>query len=233
MRGAPPRTWSAAGARLAVAATLLLPVLLAPVALAQTLGPSGFELERLELNPDGQGSLAVGSGLLLPEGALRVSLAGHYERNPLVFYRDGVRQGSVVKDRVMAHVLAAWAPLRWLEVGAQLPIIAYQRGDDLSGQGHLCAAGVVFLTLVRTRRVLAERQPSVEPVNLMQMLDLVALATVCDVVPLLGVNRAFVRRGLDVIAGGANLGLAALGRVSRLSERMNAYHLGFLLDCAT
>lgn len=112
---------------------------------------------------------------------------------------------------------------------AAVAVVNPNRHDDLSGQGHLCAAGVVFLTLVRTRRVLAERLPSAEPVNLMQMLDLVALATVCDVVPLLGVNRAFVRRGLDVIAGGANLGLAALGRVSRLSERVNAYHLGFLL----
>ena len=104
-------------------------------ALAQPAGLPGFELERLELNPDGQGSLVLGSGLLLPEGSLRLSLAGHYEKDPLVMYRNGERLGSVVGTRVMAHVLAAWSPLRWLELGAQLPVIAYQKGDDLSAQG--------------------------------------------------------------------------------------------------
>ena len=131
MRGVRPPTWSVGIARLSLAAILLL----ASAGLAQDITPPGFELERVELNPDGQGSLVIGSGLLLPQGAFRFSLLGHYERNPLVFYHEGVREGAVVKDRVMAHVLAAWAPLRWLELGVQLPVIAYQRGDDLSAQG--------------------------------------------------------------------------------------------------
>ncbi|PZO75536.1 MAG: single-stranded-DNA-specific exonuclease RecJ, partial [Mesorhizobium amorphae] len=110
-----------------------------------------------------------------------------------------------------------------------VPVVNPNRDDDLSGQGHLCAAGVVFLALVRARRLMSERMPDAKPIDLLQLLDLVALATVCDVVPLVGVNRAFVRRGLDVLATGRNSGLVALSRASRLAERANAYHLGFLL----
>jgi single-stranded-DNA-specific exonuclease len=72
------------------------------------------------------------------------------------------------------------------QVGGALPsavaIVNPNREDDLSGQGHLCAAGVVFLALVQTVRVLRERLVDVAPPYLLSMLDLVALATVCDVV---------------------------------------------------
>ncbi|MEC6999710.1 hypothetical protein VXQ18_08670 [Brucella abortus] len=61
------------------------------------------------------------------------------------------------------------------------------------------------------------------------MLDLVALATVCDVVPLKGVNRAFVVKGLLVARGQSNVGLAALARVARIGEPLNAFHLGYLI----
>ena len=131
MRGARPSTWSAVSVGLSVAASLLL----APAALAQPAGLSQFELERLELNPNGRGSLVLGTGELLPEGGLRLSLLGHYERNPLSMYRNDVRLGAVVSDRVMAHLLVAWAPMRWLELGAQLPVVAWQRGDDLTREG--------------------------------------------------------------------------------------------------
>ena len=71
------------------------------------------------------------------------------------------------------------------------------REDDLSGQGHLCAAGVVFLVLVATLRLLREAgDPRVRSIDLLQWLDIVALATVCDVVPLKGLNRAYVVKGL-------------------------------------
>ena len=131
MRGARPSMRSAGYARLSAVAT----VLLASVALAQPASLPRLELERLELNPNGGGSLVVGTGELLPAGGFRLSLAGQYENDPLVMYRDGNRLGSVVKDRVTAHLLAAWAPLRWLELGVQLPMVAWQRGDDLTGQG--------------------------------------------------------------------------------------------------
>lgn len=102
------------------------------------------------------------------------------------------------------------------------------RDDDLSGQGHLCAAGIVFLTLVETSRQLRERATVGLP-DLMALTDLVALATVCDVVPLTGVNRAFVRRGLSVARQMHNPGIAALAAVSRIGEPLNPYHFGFMI----
>lgn len=119
------------------------------------------------------------------------------------------------------------------QVGGPLPIataiVNPNREDDLSGQGHLCAAGVVFLALVQTVRVLRERLPDRSPPDLLSLLDLVALATVCDVVPLTGVNRAFVVKGLIAIRRQENAGLAALARVSRIGEPINAFHLAFLI----
>ena len=119
------------------------------------------------------------------------------------------------------------------QVGGALPeavaIVNPNREDDLSGQGHLCAAGVVFLALVQTARVLRIGNPSAEQPDLLSLLDLVALATVCDVVPLTGVNRAFVVKGLLAIRQQKNAGLAALARVSRIGEPISPFHLGFLI----
>jgi single-stranded-DNA-specific exonuclease len=119
------------------------------------------------------------------------------------------------------------------QVGGPLPaanaVVNPNREDDLSGQGHLCAAGVVFLCLVQTAKVLRERLPNAAPIDLLSLLDLVALATVCDVVPLTGVNRAFVVKGLQVARQQKNEGLAALARVSRIGEPINTFHLSFLI----
>lgn len=119
------------------------------------------------------------------------------------------------------------------QVGGPLPdaraVVNPNRDDDMSGQGHLCAAGVVFLALVQTAKVLRSRETGVAPPDLLSLLDLVALATVCDVVPLIGVNRAFVVKGLLAIRGQRNPGLAALARVSRIGEPVNAFHLAFLI----
>jgi outer membrane protein OmpA-like peptidoglycan-associated protein len=121
-------------------------LLLASGALAQQPTLPRFELERLELNPSGAGSLVVGTGELLRPGSFRLSLAGHYEHDPLVFYINGVRQGAVVSDRVMAHVLAAWAPLSWFELGVQLPVVLLQQGDDLRGLGVARPGGLGLST---------------------------------------------------------------------------------------
>ncbi len=119
------------------------------------------------------------------------------------------------------------------QVGGPLPdanaVVNPNRDDDLSAQGHLCAAGVVFLCLVQTAKVLRERLPDTAPPDLLSLLDLVALATVCDVVPLTGVNRAFVVKGLQVARQQKNEGLAALARVSRIGEPINTFHLSFLI----
>ena len=118
------------------------------------------------------------------------------------------------------------------QVGGALPtavaVVNPNREDDLSGQGHLCAAGVVFLALVETARQLrghADRPPP----DLLGFLDLVALASICDVVPLTGVNRAFVVKGLVAMRRMQNAGIAALARVARIGEPLNAFHLGYLL----
>ncbi|MBZ9677197.1 single-stranded-DNA-specific exonuclease RecJ [Mesorhizobium sp. ES1-1] len=119
------------------------------------------------------------------------------------------------------------------QVGGPLPaaiaVVNPNRDDDLSGQGHLCAAGVVFLALVQTARLLRALLPDAAPPDLLSLLDLVALATICDVVPLTGVNRAFVVKGLQVARQQKNEGLAALARVSRIGEPISAFHLAYLI----
>lgn len=104
------------------------------------------------------------------------------------------------------------------------------REDDLSGQGHLCAAGVVFLVLVATLKALREAgDRRAHLLDLLGFLDLVALATVCDVVPLKGLNRAYVVKGLIAARHLKNAGLAALLRVSGIGGPVTPYHLGFLV----
>ncbi|WCR09024.1 single-stranded-DNA-specific exonuclease RecJ [Paracoccus fistulariae] len=108
-----------------------------------------------------------------------------------------------------------------------LAVVNPNRADEDGDLGYLCAAGVVFLTLVQAGRVLRDRQKP-EP-DLMALMDLVALATVADVAPLVGVNRAFVRQGLAVMARRQRPGLVALSDVARLDGPPSAFHLGFLL----
>src|SRR5262245_16800602 len=105
------------------------------------------------------------------------------------------------------------------------------RQDDISGLGHLCAAGLTFMLMVATARELRRRSYNGggAPVDLLEMLDLVALATVCDVVPLRGLNRAYVARGLQVLRQRRNTGLKALADAAGLAVEPTAYHLGFVL----
>ncbi|WP_439575422.1 single-stranded-DNA-specific exonuclease RecJ [Phreatobacter sp.] len=106
------------------------------------------------------------------------------------------------------------------------------RLDDLSGLGHLAAAGVTFMMVVALNRHLRQvghwTTGRPEP-DLMAFLDLVALGTVADVVPLKGLNRAFVARGLAVLRRRENVGLRALMDAARLDGPPSPYHLGFLL----
>lgn len=117
----------------------------------------------------------------------------------------------------------------------QLPkaraIINPNRIDQDSPCQHLAAVGVTFLVLVALNRHLRETgyfADKTEP-DLLQWLDLVALGTVCDVMPITGLNRAFVAQGLKVIAQRRNPGIAAIADVARLDEAAGAYHLGFLI----
>ncbi|ADZ71080.1 single-stranded-DNA-specific exonuclease RecJ [Polymorphum gilvum] len=121
------------------------------------------------------------------------------------------------------------------QCGVELPAVSAlvnpNRQDDLSGQGHLAAVGVTFLFLVGLNRELRRRgtfRRGGEP-DLLGLLDLVALGTVCDVVPLKGLNRAYVAKGLIAMHGRLNPGLASLADVARVGGKPAAYHLGFLL----
>lgn len=112
-------------------------------------------------------------------------------------------------------------------------IINPNRLDEQPGFGQLAAVGVAFLFVVAVNRRLRargfyNRDTRPEP-DLLRWLDLVALGTVCDVVPLSGLNRALVTQGLKILRGRQNPGLAALADVAGVNEPPGAYHLGFLL----
>lgn len=125
---------------------------------------------------------------------------------------------------VLDHHRVDHAPPAFAHVNPNQP-------DDRSGLGHLCAAGVCFLFLVALNRHLREsgfyeRRGMAEP-DLRLALDLVGLATVCDVVPLTGINRAFVRQGLAKL--GERPGLKALLDVAKASAPYSPYTFGFQL----
>jgi single-stranded-DNA-specific exonuclease len=105
------------------------------------------------------------------------------------------------------------------------------REDDLSGLGYLCAAGVVFMALVALNRALREAGfwNGGKGPDLLASLDLVALATIADVVPLIGLNRAFVIKGLAIMRERRRPGLAALFDVAGADGPPRPYHLGFVI----
>lgn len=110
-------------------------------------------------------------------------------------------------------------------------VVNPNRLDQDPGLGQLAACGVTFLALVALNRTLRKAgffAGRAEP-DLLALLDLVALGTICDVVPLTGLNRALVGQGLKVMAQRRNIGLAALADVARVTETVDAYHAGYIL----
>ncbi len=110
-------------------------------------------------------------------------------------------------------------------------VVDPNRLDDSSGCGELAAVGVAYLLVVGLNRALrAEGWFAARPEpDLLRDLDLVALGTVCDMVPLTGVNRALVTQGLKVLAQRSNVGLATLADVAGVGERPGTYHAAFIL----
>ena len=104
--------------------------------------------------------------------------------------------------------------------------------DDRSGLTYICSAGLVFIFLVAVQRYLRDKgwfaAAGASEVDLLNSLDLVALATIADVVPLLGVNRAFVRQGLRKLQRLERPGLAAMARIASVAPPFSPYHLGFI-----
>lgn len=119
------------------------------------------------------------------------------------------------------------------QAGAQLPpaaaIVNPNRRDDASGQGHLAAVGVTFLAAVALLRELRRRGFAGTLPDLLTFLDFAALGTVCDIVPLVGLNRALVFKGLIALRHSERAGIRALIAASRLKSPPDCGHLGFLL----
>ncbi len=118
-----------------------------------------------------------------------------------------------------------------LEKPASIAVINPNCLDEKFPHKNLCAAGVTFLFVVAVNKKLRDLdfyKTKKEP-NLLNLLDLVALGTVCDVMPLTGLNRAFVDAGLKVLGQRKNLGLRQICDLAGLDEKPNSYHLGFIL----
>ncbi len=156
---------------------------------------------------------------------------------------EGVKVAITVDCGISAHAALQTAKEAGLDVivvdhhaaELQLPpahaIVNPNRLDETSQLGHLAAVGVTFLLVVGLNRRLREKgwfEKRPEP-DLRQWLDLVALGTICDVVPLTGLNRAFVTQGLKVLGQRRNRGLAALADVAGVRETPGTFHAGFLL----
>lgn len=156
---------------------------------------------------------------------------------------DGVEVIVTVDCGAMAHSALDHAAAIGLEVVVidhhqmtadppeALAVVNPNRPDCTSGQGHLAAVGVVYVLLAalnregRRRGLFTADKPAPD---ILAWLDLVAIGTVCDVVPLVGVNRAFVTQGLKVINSGGNLGLSALGAAAGHEREVTASTFGFV-----
>lgn len=112
-------------------------------------------------------------------------------------------------------------------------VVNPNRLDETTPHRYFAAVGVTFLTLIAVNRHLRETgwfvQTGVREPNLMEWLDIVALGTVCDVVPLVGANRAIVTQGLKVMSGRRNLGITALIDKAGVTESLSTYHAGFVI----
>lgn len=187
--------------------------------------------------------------------ALIIDWLRHFDQSATLYIPDRIDEGYGPNDEAMAMLAAAHDLIICVDcgtlshgpiaaaVGADVVVLDHHLGDetlppahavvnpnraDETGDlAHLCAAGVVFLMLVEAGRQL--RIDNANGPNLLNMLDLVALGTVADVAPLIGVNRALVRQGLTVMARRERTGITALADVSRMDTAPSSYHLGFLL----
>jgi len=112
-------------------------------------------------------------------------------------------------------------------------VVNPNRLDDQSNLQYLCAAGVSFMFLVSINRQLRLidwfKKNSINEPNLINYLDLVSLGTVCDVVPLIGLNRAIVKQGLKILNAKKNLGLKTLLDICKIEANPSIYHLGYVL----
>ncbi len=113
------------------------------------------------------------------------------------------------------------------ELPPAVAVVNPNRLDETAEYHYLAAVGVTFMTLVAVCQKLREK--NITTPDLREWLDLVALGTVCDVVPLVNLNRALVSQGLKIMAHRKNAGLAALADAAGMDQSPSAYHAGFIL----
>lgn len=187
--------------------------------------------------------------------ALIIDWLRHFDQTATLYIPDRIDEGYGPNDEAMSMLAAAHDLIICVDcgtlshgpigaaIGADVVVLDHHlggetlppafavvnpnRADESGDLAHLCAAGVVFLMLVEAGRQL--RDDNAQGPNLLNMLDLVALGTVADVAPLIGVNRALVRQGLTVMGRRERVGITALADVSRMDTAPSSYHLGFLL----
>lgn len=184
-------------------------------------------------------ALGIAAEIVVPD-----RLADGYGANPAILRRladAGCRLVLTLDNGTSAFEALAFAAAHGLEVivvdhhaaEQELPpaygIVNPNRADQSSPLGHLAAVGVTFVVLAAAARELRRRRFARPLPDLLSLLDLVALGTVCDVVPLDGVNRALVRQGLKVAARGTRPGLVALARAAGIETVEQSWHLSFLL----
>ena len=178
--------------------------------------------------------------------------------NPIVYIPDRIKEGYgpntaallKLKEQGVELVITvdcgtmSFEPLKqakqaWLDVividhhkgDAVMPealaIVNPNRFDESGEYGQIAACGVVFLLLVAINKII--KSSSLETPDLLELLDIVALGTVCDVVPLTGINRAFVTQGLKVMSKRGNIGIAAIMDNAHLLETPTTYHAGYII----
>ena len=120
-----------------------------------------------------------------------------------------------------------------IELPKAFSVVNPNRYDDKSNLNYLCAAGVCFMFLVALNKNLREidwfNKKNIKEPDLINYLDLVSLGTVCDVVPLIGLNRAIVRQGLEILKSKSNPGIKILKNICGIESNLTTYHLGYIL----
>ena len=120
-----------------------------------------------------------------------------------------------------------------IKLPSAFSVVNPNRIDDKSNLQYLCAAGVTFMFLVSLNRELRSldwfKKNNIKEPNLINYLDLVSLGTICDVVPLIGLNRAIVKQGLKIIKSKKNLGLKTLIDICKIETSPSTYHIGYMI----
>ena len=183
-----------------------------------------FELIIPDRIKDGYGPNKKGFDLLINKGSkLIITVDCGISSHETILYARSKSIETIVIDHHQGDV-------KLPEANA---IVNPNRINDESRLSYLCAAGVCFMFLVSLNKKLRSidwfKLNNVDEPDILNFLDLVALGTVCDVVPIVGLNRAIIKQGLKVFARRNNIGLKTLYDNSKINSQPNIYHLGYII----